>query len=795
MQEQVRSPSARASRLRAEVMEGEEGGPSYGSMDSGPTQAALGSQAVLVNGVVSGEGQSGAALDTTTGPVESDARRAHDTNNVTQHAPTQPNTLQPPAQQAYAAAASAAGTFSPLVGQVHQRMTVGEVAFSPPEELQGYEGERLQQPPVWIMRLGEFLQRRVTQAGAMMTPLLEARNPRSSNPSRSPLPQPPRSWSGSQPPGLFTPEAERVMQQWANQAPLLHGTQQQQGSDSSTGSLTREQVLHEVQRQVAREMQVFSHQQSLLEAENQRLRMELERATQDRRAQVMDLREGQGQGNLGGSQGNVALTSVEGRGDNPPGLCPQTPRRLGDPPGRQPDQRERGYDPLPGVGSSEGGQRGPGLVHQLGQAPRDAPRESLPSPLLFAENPLGVHEGQGARPPFESRTVGGGAGGGQDSQGANPKDQGTASPHQGGGVRSTDPLGLLVQGMAQLQSVVSESLMSKAKEPEVVKPGISELPRLPELSENSAIDVGDWLHGLQKQMGDLSNGSGLWWKAVMSSLSAYYEAYARASHVGKLSLKPEDYEVVELKDPKWSRVDKRAASMLLLSVPSSVREERLASRLSGTLAILARVVVLYRPGSVVERQQVLTSLESPPQAGSAADAVVSLRRWSRWMSRATDLGIQKPDPSVLLRGLDSMCKKPLQEQPEISFRISMLRYNLEVDARPTEKGVRDLHQALVSEFEQVAYRGSTASSSQVPFVKAVTTTPAPPPAKASSDTGSPRSNLRQRGREPRRAGTTCQIKGAQRARPVHGHTTLLARRSRVDVGSVEVPSTSRTRAL
>ena len=196
-------------------------------------------------------------------------------------------------------------------------------------------------------------------------------------------------------------------------------------------------------------------------------------------------------------------------------------------------------------------------------------------------------------------------------------------------------------------------------------------------------------------------------------------------------------ETSELKDPKWSRVDKRAASMLLASVPEGVRDEILASRLSGTLALLARVVVLYRPGSVVERQQILSSLENPPQANNAAEAVNSLRRWSRWMVRASDLGIQRPDPSVLLRGLDLLCKKPLQDAPEISFRISMLRYNLEVDVRPTEKGVKDLHQALVSEFEQVAYRGSTASSSKGPFVKAIGAPGGPPaPAKAASDTGS-----------------------------------------------------------
>ena len=131
-------------------------------------------------------------------------------------------------------------------------------------------------------------------------------------------------------------------------------------------------------------------------------------------------------------------------------------------------------------------------------------------------------------------------------------------------------------------------------------------------------------------------------------------------HVGKLALRREDYETPELKDPKWSRVDTRAASMLLASVSEGVRDEILASRLNGSLALLSRVVVLYRPGSVVERQQILASLENPPQAssrGSATEAVNSLRRWALWMARAADLGVQRPDPSVLLRGL---CKTLLR---------------------------------------------------------------------------------------------------------------------------------------
>ncbi|CAE7319561.1 RE1, partial [Symbiodinium sp. KB8] len=285
-------------------------------------------------------------------------------------------------------------------------------------------------------------------------------------------------------------------------------------------------------------------------------------------------------------------------------------------------------------------------------------------------------------------------------------------------------------GMAQLQSAMSESLTSRSKEPEVVKPGLAELPRLPEMGQNSAIDIGDWLHGLQNHMGDLSNNSGVWWAEVMACLSRYYEAYLAASHVGKLAMNAEDYESDFLKDGKWSRVDKRASSMILACVSDSVKSELLSTRLVGTLAMLSRIVVLYRPGSIAERQQVLRALENPHQAANAADAVVELRKWARWMARATDIGIQCPDASVLVRGLDSIVRKVLADHADIAFRISMLRYTLEVDTRPTIKGARDLQQALMSELEQVAFR-SRATAAPAPSVKAASV--------ATPTTGAPRS--------------------------------------------------------
>ena len=243
-----------------------------------------------------------------------------------------------------------------------------------------------------------------------------------------------------------------------------------------------------------------------------------------------------------------------------------------------------------------------------------------------------------------------------------------------------------------------------------------------ELSETSCIDVGDWIHSLQCPMGDLSNGSSSWWRELLQCLDRFYNAYLESSNLAKLNLKPESFATAMVKEDKWSRVDKRATSMILAALPEAVRAEALALRLTGTLAVLGRIMVLYRPGSAAERQQILKALESPQTASTPQEAVDLLRRWARWLRRAGDVGLRCPDASVLLRGLDALTRKVLVENTEIQFRLNMMRYTLEIDAKPTQKNVEDFHHAMLSEFEQVAFRGRTKSSGAAPAtIKAMTT--------------------------------------------------------------------------
>ena len=727
MEEQVMSPSAQTALCSGAVLEGEIAGPLYGSADQG-----------IPAGVSSGFG------DLLSSAVEQpsvfvtpavDGASMHNTDGTRALTATYPTSTQPQQLPATAAAYEENTLFPPsttpamTTEQVAHHVTVEGMTFSPPEDLPGLEGNASSSgsaPNVWFMRLGEFLQRRVSQAGAsLVTPLIEARSATRASPPSRPHLSPPRSWSNGQGhQGLLSPEAESAMQQWERrwrrQGPLLNPTPQQP-SDSSTGSLTKEQVLNEVQKQVALEMQAFHKQREDLETENAKLKSLLEQFVRSSQPRVQGQTGHSVQGTLGEPQGSALHPQSEVRVGIPPGLDQASGARPGEGLFRQPGDGRH----LDEVFSVPGGYKG-----LLGDPSGPLASPGVPGGSLAGQqgnqgheggNPLGVPEGRDSGFRVDSGEPPGNAG------------HSTAPRAPTGAL---DPLGLLVQGMTQLQTAMEESLSQKAKEPELVKPGAIDLPKLPEISANSAIDIGDWLHGIQNYMGDLSNASGSWWREIMQCLRAYYEAYTRASHVGKLALRSEDYESAELKDPRWARVDKRAAAMLMASFPDSVKEELLASRLNGTLAILARVVVLYRPGSVVERQQVLSSLESPPPAANANEAVVSLRKWGRWMSRATDMGLQRPDPSVLLRGLDGLTKRPLLDHTDISFRISMLRYTLEVDTRPTEKGVWDLHSALMSEFEQVAYRGGPPSSSSTPFVKAIDGTGQPSQAKASGDAGS-----------------------------------------------------------
>ena len=151
---------------------------------------------------------------------------------------------------------------------------------------------------------------------------------------------------------------------------------------------------------------------------------------------------------------------------------------------------------------------------------------------------------------------------------------------------------------------------------------------------------------------------------------------------------------------RFARVNTRAASMILAALKEEVRTECVAKKVTGSSAgLLFRLLTLYRPGGENEKIMILSQLQSPPKHSDPGKAAEALRAWLRWLQRADDVSLAKPDPNILARGLTAMTAEILQNNPEAMFRTSLVKSTLQVDTVPTMTSVLEFHRHLTSAME------------------------------------------------------------------------------------------------
>ena len=235
------------------------------------------------------------------------------------------------------------------------------------------------------------------------------------------------------------------------------------------------------------------------------------------------------------------------------------------------------------------------------------------------------------------------------------------------------------------------------------------LPQLPEWNAlTGPIDLGDWLALIEPMMSDLTGTSGEWWQTLMSEAYGWYQRHLQLQPLDRISHTPMPSS--DLAKQKWSRLERRASTLLLMAVPEGQREDLISSKRLSALGIVCQLLVIYQPGGLAEKELILRSLEQPAEATGLPEAVQSLRKWMRWRRRASDLKISEPDPFILLKGLNRIIRKPLEAHRDLSFRISLARSTLQVDATPTSSSVTSFALHLLAEFEQVVHQESAQTS-------------------------------------------------------------------------------------
>ena len=556
--------------------------------------------------------------------------------------------------------------------------------------------------PAWIQRLGAFFQEmRAQQAPqSMWTPSPLASPPQGGRRAIASPESEQGSWPsvgrGEHP--LLSREQREQLQRMERRASLLYGPQGQdrhEASSGGSGGSTYEAVQEEVRRQLRGVVeQLEASRQEASELRREVVRLKSAQATEDPTAVVLTAPRGPPQaygGYLAGSQSNAgaatstvpslpAGSSLTGGSGMHVGGATSTPTFAPLHAGAS-----TSMEPSQPAGSSLTG--GSGL--HAGASTSTVPSQPAGSSFTGGS---GLHAGAStsatAVQPSGSSLAGGS---GVPARTSTPTPVTMSSGSMG--AEGRDPMARLLEGL--------EKVIKGGGKPEELSK-TTEAEKLPEISESSSVDFGDWLYCLEHTMGDISASSAEWWRYVVRDAQEYYDKYQSADQYARLSLKPSPS--MELTQDRWSRVDRRGAAVLIAAVPEDVKKELVASRVKTTLDVLSRLMILYRPGSAMEKGQLLRRIENPEQAGSIQDAVEGLRHWQRYYQRAKDLRVNTPDPSILMRALDHMLKKAIADNPEVGFRMNLMRYHLRVDVAPTEDNVLAVHRAFLAEFEQMGYK-------------------------------------------------------------------------------------------
>ena len=96
--------------------------------------------------------------------------------------------------------------------------------------------------------------------------------------------------------------------------------------------------------------------------------------------------------------------------------------------------------------------------------------------------------------------------------------------------------------------------------------------------------------------------------------------------------------------------------------------------------------------------------------------VATLRQWERMLLGADNLSIAKPDPSLLVSGLNALVGDVWAKDRDVTFRTQLVKSRLGVDVSPTWESALQLHQHLRAEAENMVHALPTTTTTTKPAV-------------------------------------------------------------------------------
>ncbi|CAE7406162.1 GIP [Symbiodinium sp. CCMP2592] len=465
-------------------------------------------------------------------------------------------------------------------------------------------------------------------------------------------PHPPSEPLPPQQASLMQPSMARAMYEWTARTSLIspgpHPPRQGQDQMSNTSSIPQELIMQEVRNQVREAMREKELEMNSLKGQNRELQEALQSSL---KALETARRGGEDRG-----QERSPWAPVELRGKEPEGQGGQGER------GRLHDLREHRLRQE----QLEGNLPGSGLTRDVGNRGGD------PTGLRYGDVGSSGTRAQGADGDEPRRPM-------MEGERGDPG----------------DPLQVLAQGMRQLQL----AYMGKSEKDSDVK-GNVDVPAMPEVGTESAVEFSDWVYETEQAVGSLSDQASTWFGACLELARRTYDEYVNATPIERLTL-----DVVlpeELRAPRWARLEKKVMMLLLGAMTRTAKDDVITHRVRTVPGVLYRMHVLYQPGGASERAAILRQLEGKAMGEGVHDCIAALRKWRRYLQRAEEMGVTIPDASILLKSVELIIERALEVNGDVKFRLSLVKNELQVQSRPTTANVIRFYNHALAELQQSA---------------------------------------------------------------------------------------------
>eukprot|EP00435_Cladocopium_sp_Y103_P028694 s3109_g7.t1 len=204
-----------------------------------------------------------------------------------------------------------------------------------------------------------------------------------------------------------------------------------------------------------------------------------------------------------------------------------------------------------------------------------------------------------------------------------------------------------------------------------------QLPQLADVSKpNPALRAGDWMSEVQPLIADVSEGASTWWKKVTDEANKAYTNWLSAGPLDKMAIQP-DVTV----EPRYARLEARALTMLLGSIPSALKQEAVSAR-ELTCVQIYKLLKQFQPGGLSEKASLLTNLTKVQPAKTPAEAAEQLRKWQRLLgiSRAWN---SATGSTVVDKRTHRVDQGDAQQDAQAQFRVNTCRMAHMIDVAPT----------------------------------------------------------------------------------------------------------------